>query len=57
MKVYHVTFIMPGEIVATGRRYEAHSASQALHDFETEFPDAVFLYIASSDMFTHKYAY
>lgn len=57
MKIYHVTFILPTDTISTGKRYEALTPIQALADFEAEFPQAVFLYIASSDMFTHKYGY
>lgn len=57
MKTYHITFILPTDSIATGKRYEAHDPIQALKEFEFEFPTATFLYIASSDMFTHKYGY
>jgi len=57
MRTYHVTFIPDNEIVASGKRYEAVTPIDALAQFEIEFPNAVFLYIASSDMFTHKYGY
>ena len=57
MKVYHITYIMPSDNIATGIRYEAESPIIALAEFEIDFPDAIFLYIASSDMFTHKYGY
>lgn len=57
MKVYHITYIMPGDSIATGTRYEAVSPIAALAQFELEFPEAIFLYIASSDMFNHKYGY
>jgi hypothetical protein len=57
MRTYHVTFIPDGDIVASGKRYEAVTPIDALAQFEIEFPNAVFLYIASSDMFSHKYGY
>jgi len=55
MKVYHITFIESSSFVATGKRYEANTPIEALAYFELEFPDAVFLYIASSEMFNYKY--
>jgi len=48
---------MPEDSIASGIRYEAVSPIAALAQFELEFPEAIFLYIASSDMFTHKYGY
>jgi hypothetical protein len=48
---------MSNDTIATGRKYQAVTPIDALAQFEIEFPNAVFLYIASSDMFTHKYGY
>jgi hypothetical protein len=55
MKTYHVTFIEPGELVSTGKRYEAKDEIQALEMFRVEHPNDVFLYIASEEMFNYKY--
>lgn len=57
MNSYHVTFIPEGQTVATGKRYDADSPIKALYFFSQEYPGAVFLYIASSEMFTYKYGY
>ena len=43
------------ELISTGKKYHANNAISALIEFEKEFPNAVFLYIASEDMFNYKY--
>lgn len=55
MKVYHVTYIEVGELMATGKRIEAKDEIQALEIFREEHPNDVFLYIASEEMFNYKY--
>lgn len=56
MKSYHITFLSgPDAMISTGKTYQAPTPIAALAEFEIEFPDATFLYIASSDMFNYKY--
>lgn len=55
MKKYHVTFYDSETYLATGRNYDAISLHEAIEQFYNEFPDAVFLYIASEEMFKFKY--
>lgn len=56
MKSYHITFLASQtEQVSTGKTYEAPTPIAALEIFGKEYPDATFLYIASSDMFNYKY--
>lgn len=57
MNTYHITYVPEGQIFATGKRYETDSPIKALYLFTQEFPGAVFLYIASSEMFSYKYGY
>jgi hypothetical protein len=41
--------------VATGKNYEANNEIKALKLFWLDYPTAIFLYIASSEMFDYKY--
>ncbi len=55
MKEYHITFISKDTNISTGKKYHADNAIGALKQFEEEFPEAIFLYIASEEMFNYKY--
>lgn len=55
MKVYHVTYLEPGEVIATGKNYVAHDEIQALELFRMDFPKVIFLHIASEEMMGYKY--
>lgn len=55
MKEYHITFLTKDDNIAKGKKYSATSARAALLFFEEEYPEAVFLYIASEEMFNYKY--
>lgn len=56
MKQYHIVFRPTATALeAVGINVEAESPIQALWRFNEDHPDAVFLYIASSEMFSHKY--
>lgn len=55
MKEYHVTFINPDDNISTGKKYKAENVVRAIVLFEMEFPNAIFLYIASEEMFNYKY--
>ena len=56
MKAYHITFLKSSDDqVSTGKTYQAMTPICALAEFEIEYPNATFLYIASSDMFNYKY--
>lgn len=56
MKSYHITFLKSSDDqVSTGKTYQAMTPICALAEFEIEYPNATFLYIASSDMFNYKY--
>lgn len=52
---YHITFIMPDQNVSTGITINAVTPIHALANFELKYPNAIFLYIASSEMFNYKY--
>jgi len=55
MKTYHITFLESDKAsVSTGMNYFATSPIGALIKFENEYPNAVFLYVASQDMFNLK---
>jgi hypothetical protein len=54
MRKYHITFFPAGEIISTGITIEAYTPIEALARFELQYPDAIFLYIASSEMFNLK---
>lgn len=56
MKEYHVTFLVNSdEQISTGKKYIATNPISAIKSFTNEYPNAVFLYIASEDMFNYKY--
>jgi hypothetical protein len=55
MKEYHVTFISKDTNISTGKKYHADDVIGALEQFKKEFPEAIFLYIASEEMFNYKY--
>jgi hypothetical protein len=55
MKEYHITFLTKGDNIAKGKKYKADDVIGALEQFKEEFPDAIFLYIASEEMFNYKY--
>lgn len=55
MKTYHVTFLNPDDNIAKGKKYQAKDEIAALVEFQIEYPDAIFLYIASEEMFNYKY--
>lgn len=55
MKVYHVTFINSGDNISTGKKYIAENEIDAIHQFRREYKNAIFLYIASEEMFNYKY--
>jgi hypothetical protein len=55
MKRYHIMFRLGTHGVATGKNYEANDEIKALRLFWQEYPEATFLYIASSAMFDYKY--
>lgn len=54
-KIYHVTFLNSDNNISSGKRYEAVNEIKALNKFREEYPNAVFLYIASEEMFNYKY--
>jgi hypothetical protein len=56
MKAFHITYKEnETDNICTGKRYNADNAISALIHFENEYPNALFLYIASEDMFNYKY--
>lgn len=56
MKAFHITFKENDtDSISTGKRYNADNAISALIQFEKDYPNAMFLYIASEDMFNYKY--
>lgn len=55
MRRYHIMFRLGSHGVATGKNYEATDEIKALRMFRQDYPDATFLYIASSEMFDYKY--
>ena len=55
MKEYHITFLTKDDNIAKGKKYQADNVIGALMQFEEEYPDAIFLYIASEEMFNYKY--
>lgn len=54
MKRYHILFKEQGSYTATGINVEANSEMEALRTFRNNYPNVIFLYIASEDMFELK---
>ena len=54
-KKYHIVFMETGQTRSTGITYEAETVTGALSQFFAESPNALFLYIASEDLFKLKY--
>ena len=54
MKRYHILFKEKDSYTATGINVEANTEMEALYAFRNEYPNVIFLYIASEDMFELK---
>lgn len=54
MKRYHILFKEQGSYTATGINVEANTEMEALRTFRNNYPNVIFLYIASEDMFELK---
>lgn len=54
-KKYHIVFMETGQTRSTGITYEAETVTGALSQFFAESPNALFLYVASEDLFKLKY--
>ena len=54
MKRYHILFKEKDSYTATGINVEANSEMEALRTFRNNYPNVIFLYIASEDMFEVK---
>ena len=54
MKSYYITFMEGNSFYASGKRYEVESPFVALAMFQMEFPQAILIYLSSSDMFKFK---
>lgn len=56
MKKYHIVFFLKKESnVSLGKNYNAKNEIDALSQFKLEFSDAIFLYLASEEIFYMKY--
>lgn len=56
MKKYHVTFLMAGDTISTGKTYEAETEILALMIWRAEFPTSIFLHIISDDLHNYMFA-
>lgn len=54
MKRYHILFKEKDSYTTTGINVEANSEMEALRTFRNNYPNVIFLYIASEDMFELK---
>lgn len=55
-KKYHVVFFLNKQSnVSLGKNYNAKDEIDALGQFKLEFKDAIFLYLASEEIFYMKY--
>lgn len=54
-KKYHIVFMEPDQTRSTGITYEAETVTGALRQFFAENTNALFLYVASEDLFKLKY--
>jgi hypothetical protein len=57
MKKYHIVYRIHDNIMSTGANYEAINEIEALIQWRNNYPNAIFLYVASSDLFDYRNVY